>query len=218
MRTGAKWTLLAVLVALGILVPFGIWGDHIDHWVEGYVGASRNQPVQAAWVLGGLLAGDILLPTPSSLISTACGAICGFLPGMLASWIGMNFACLFGYLLGRFASHSRIRRMMGESSMLALERISAQRGSWFLVVTRPIPVLAEAAVLFAGLGKLSPRQFARMTLPANLGISAVYAAIGATASSASGFLWAFLLAMLLPGLLMLARSRKQEPESAGKRP
>jgi uncharacterized membrane protein YdjX (TVP38/TMEM64 family) len=207
MRTGVKWTILAVLVGLAILVPFGIWGDQIDHWVENYVASSRDQPAQAALVLGGLLAGDILLPTPSSLISTACGAICGFWPGLLTSWMGMNLACLFGYLLGRFASRSRIRRMMGESSMAALERISAKRGSWFIVLTRPVPVLAEAAVLFAGLGKAPPPQFARMVLASNLGISAVYAAIGATASSASGFLWAFLLAMVLPGLLMLLRSK-----------
>jgi uncharacterized membrane protein YdjX (TVP38/TMEM64 family) len=207
MRSGPKWTILVVLVALVILVPFGIWGQGIDRWVAGYIDASRDRPLQAAVVLGGLLAGDIVLPTPSSLISTACGSICGFWSGLLASWMGMNVACLCGYLLGRFAAGSRIRRMMGEPAMAALERLSLHRGPWFLVLTRPVPVLAEAAVLFAGLGRLPPREFVGLTAVANLGISAVYAGIGATASTASGFVWAFLLAMLLSGLFMLLGHR-----------
>jgi uncharacterized membrane protein YdjX (TVP38/TMEM64 family) len=205
MRTSAKWTILIAIVTLAILVPFGIWGDQIDAAVVDYIAASRNTRLEAALVLGGLLAGDIVLPTPSSIASTACGAICGFWPGMLASWMGMNLSCLIGYLLGRFASRSRVRRMMGESSMATLEHISAERGNWFIIVTRPVPVLAEAAVLFAGLGSMPLAQFARMTITANLGISMVYAYIGATATSASGFIWAFLLAMFLPGLLMLWR-------------
>jgi uncharacterized membrane protein YdjX (TVP38/TMEM64 family) len=204
MKTRVKWVLLTVVVLLAILVPFGIWGEQIDHAVERYLVAVRERPMQAAFVLSALLAGDIVLPTPSSLISTACGTICGFLPGMLASWVGMNMACLLGYLMGRFASGTRVRRMMGESSMATLERISARRGSWFLIVTRPVPVLAEAAVLFAGLGQMPAASFIRMSFSANLGISIVYAWVGATATDASGFLWAFLLAMGLPGLLMLA--------------
>jgi membrane protein DedA with SNARE-associated domain len=98
--------------------------------------------------------------------------------------------------------------VVGVENMTGLHRLGERYGSWAVVVTRPVPVLAEAAVVFAGFGRMSWPRFSLMTLAANLGISAMYAGIGAFAVTAHSFLAAFGGAIALPGLLMLVvRSR-----------
>ena len=59
-------------------------------------------------------------------------------------------------------------------------------------------ILAEAAVLFAGMGKMPFTRFILLSTLANLGVSAAYAAIGAFAAGVNSFLLAFAGAMLLP--------------------
>ena len=62
-------------------------------------------------------------------------------------------------------------------------------GEWVIVVSRPIPVLAEASVLFAGLSGMPASRFLLLSTLSNLGISAVYAAVGAFSASTNSFLF-----------------------------
>jgi hypothetical protein len=50
-----------------------------------------------------------------------------------------------------------------------------------LVITRGLPVLAEAAVLWMGCTQLAWRRFLPAVVLSNLGIAAVYSALGQTA-------------------------------------
>ncbi len=56
----------------------------------------------------GLLASDILLPIPSSIVGTLLGARLGFWAGLIAIWTGLMAGNILGYLLARFAP-SRIK-------------------------------------------------------------------------------------------------------------
>jgi hypothetical protein len=72
------------------------------------------------------------------------------------------------------------------------------------VVCRPVPVLAEASVILAGLVHTSWRRFLFLTATSNLGIAAAYAAIGAFSMSVGSFTLTFVGAIALPALTMLA--------------
>jgi membrane protein DedA with SNARE-associated domain len=76
-------------------------------------------------------------------------------------------------------------------------------GHWALILFRPVPVLAEASVFFAGLSRMSRTRFLALVALSNLGISAVYAATGAFSASRDTFLYAFAGAVALPGLGLL---------------
>ena len=76
------------------------------------------------------------------------------------------------------------------------------------MAARPIPVLAEASVLGAGLSRLPFRRFALLTTLANLGIAAVYSAAGAFAAGTGSLLLAFAGALLLPATVMLLTRRR----------
>ena len=67
-----------------------------------------------------------------------------------------------------------------------------------LCLTRPVPVLSEAAAVMAGAGGLPLRQFLLATGLANLGIAVCYAILGAAAQDAGGFLLVFAASLTVP--------------------
>jgi uncharacterized membrane protein YdjX (TVP38/TMEM64 family) len=149
----------------------------------------------------GLLASDIFLPIPSSIVSTAAGVLLGFWRGTAAIWAGMMAACLLGYATGMRAS-GMARRFVGPDGLARVEALAEKYGDWTIALCRPIPVLAEASVIFAGLVQTPFRRFAALTAASNLGVAIGYAAVGAFSMTMDSFLFAFLGSLLLPAIAM----------------
>ena len=59
-----------------------------------------------------------------------------------------------------------------------MRQVSDQYGPSGLVLTRAMPVFAEATVLIAGIHRLSWRRFMPAVLLSNLGIAIAYSALG----------------------------------------
>jgi uncharacterized membrane protein YdjX (TVP38/TMEM64 family) len=209
-RSVLRWSLLAGLVFAIILVPFFLFGHQLETWTESFVSSATGYPGWIAVVLGSLLAVDILLPLPSSLISTAAGFLLGLVRGLLTSWIGMTASCIIGFWLGKRYGCSVACKIVGEKELERLEALSRRVGSWVIVISRPVPVLAEAAVLFAGISGIPIGRFLLLTISSNLGISAVYAAVGALSANANSFLLAFAGSILIPFVAMLLSKMYQD--------
>ena len=201
MRPAARWTLLTILALAVILVPFAIWEASITAWVQQILRDEQSRPLLAS-ILGGLLAVDVLLPIPSSLISTAAGYAFGILGGTLISWCGMTAGALLGYGLGGKPARALTRRFVGDAELSRAQAAFERWGAWALVVSRATPVLAEASVVFAGVAGMDWRRFLLLVAPANLAVSFVYAAVGALALETNSFLLAFIGAILLPGVAL----------------
>jgi uncharacterized membrane protein YdjX (TVP38/TMEM64 family) len=195
---GKGWILLGGATLALILVPFILWGAAIEHGFDAFVQTAGDRSWVTAAVLGGLLASDVLLPIPSSLVSTSSGLMLGFIAGTLVSLAGMTVSCLAAYWLGMRGGRPLGRRLIGEREIARLESFHHRFGDWLIIVARPVPVLAEASTLFAGMGRMAFHRYLSMTLLANLGISAAYAAVGAFAGTRHSFLLAFAGAILLP--------------------
>ena len=186
-----------------ILIPFFLWEEPILAWFETWRTATPSAAVAA--LLAALLAADILLPVPSSLVSTAAGALLGFVPGALVSWAGMTAGSLIGYALGRGAASSA--RWLPGADRARLEHARARYCDWVVIVFRSVPVLAEASAVFAGASGMARGRFLTLAALANLGISLAYAGAGAFAAGRESFLLAFAAAVALPGLAMLLLRR-----------
>ena len=115
----------------------------------------------------------------------------------------MTVGCAIGYAFGAKAAGAA-RRMVGEDGLARASTVMDRHGSWALVVCRPIPVLAESSVVFAGLVHSPVQSFAWMTTLSNLGIALAYAAVGAYSMEVQSFLLTFVAALALPGIAMLA--------------
>ena len=185
-----------------ILVPFALLGERITESTEAFV-ASKPAWWTAALVLGGLLAADVVLPIPSSFISTAAGALLGMAGGAITSWLGMSVGCLVGYWIGMRAGRPGARRAVGVKDLARVERAAKRWGDAVLLVFRATPVLAEASVVFAGMVRVPVGRFVALTSLSNLGISAVYAAIGAYAATVDAFVLAFLGAIVVPAIALV---------------
>jgi uncharacterized membrane protein YdjX (TVP38/TMEM64 family) len=169
-------------------------------------------PTLAATAIAALLAFDVLLPVPSSIVSTAAGVLLGFAPGTAIVWSGMMAGCLVAYALGARASRAA-QRLVGVESIARARALAARYGDWTIVICRPVPVLAEATVIVAGLVGAPMRRFLALTAMANFGIAAGYAAVGAFAMRVDSFVVAFVGALLIPavalGMARLASDRRE---------
>lgn len=193
------WTILLA----AILIPFFMFGSKIEAWTESLMKENSTTRPAAALLMAALLASDILLPVPSSLASTACGYFAGILYGTLLSFAGMTISSIAGYWLGRKPGAFAFSRTLGEPEIKKLHRMNSLYGPWLLVIARPVPVLAEASVFFAGLSGMRFRHFLVLVSLSNLGISAAYATVGSIAANMNTFLLAFGASILLPLVFML---------------
>lgn len=188
--------LTAILVA--IIVPFCLFGDAVDAWTESLIAHADAHRQTTGLLLALLLASDIVMPVPSSLASTACGMTLGFFGGFAASFAGMTASAVAGHAIGRYASESA-RRLIGRRESDTLESFQRRQGIWLLLALRPVPVLAEASVVFSGLSREPFLRVFGVTALGNAMVSLVYAALGAWGRSTNAFLAAFVASMLLTG-------------------
>lgn len=198
----SRLPLAGLLLLAVILIPFFIWEDVILAWTTAFTTTPGNATA-AGVAIAALLASDIVLPIPSSLLSTAAGVLLGFVPGTLVSWLGMTAGSLAGYALGASSSP----RWLSPADRERLERARSKYGDWIVIVFRPVPVLAEASCVFAGAAAMPWRRFSLLAALANLGISLAYAATGAFAAGRESFLLAFAGAICIPALAMLLLRR-----------
>jgi uncharacterized membrane protein YdjX (TVP38/TMEM64 family) len=197
-----RWFVILLTLVLFIVVPFVLLEDEFARLGERIAqGGGSNWSVGLA--IAALLGGDVFLPVPSSVVSAAAGVLLGFWKGALAVWTGMNVSCLIGYVLG--ARSSRLAgRFVGVASLARASALAERFGNVAIVVCRPIPVLAEATVILAGVVKAPPGRVFALSAAANLGVAAGYAAIGAYAMRMDSFLLAFAGSLAVPGVALLA--------------
>lgn len=190
---------LAGVLALLIILPFLLWGEAAETWVDQFL---SNQT--SLWLLGAaiflLLAADIALPIPSSVVATASGAFLGIGLGTLVSAGGLTAGVLAGLLIGRHYGRPACRAFVGAEEYDRLERYFRSHGNLILVLMRPVPVLAEASVISAAsLGTPIKGAIAYTTL-ANLGVAFAYACLGAWAADRGTFLLVFLASLAPPAV------------------
>jgi uncharacterized membrane protein YdjX (TVP38/TMEM64 family) len=202
-----RWAIVWILLIGLVLVPFLLFEQQFNAFAEHITRDGTSKRVVGGAIFA-LLALDVFLPVPSSIVSTASGALLGFWLGSAVVWGGMMVGCLVGYAIGARGAEAA-RRFIGDDGVARASRLMQRYGDLTIVLCRPVPVLAEASVVFAGLVRANHGRFVRLTAAANLGIAAGYAAVGAFSRrlDSYSFLIAFLGALLLPGLFILL-SRK----------
>lgn len=196
-----RWVILWVLLIGLVLIPFFLFESQFNELAARMTEGGTPRALVAAGVLA-LLALDVFLPVPSSIVSTGAGVLLGFWQGAAVVWLGMMAGCAVGYALG-FRGSGAAGRLVGTESLERAGQLMARYGDLTIVLCRPVPVLAEASVVFAGLVRAPFGRFARLTALSNLGIALGYTAFGAFSMRLDSFLVAFVGALLLPGIVML---------------
>jgi uncharacterized membrane protein YdjX (TVP38/TMEM64 family) len=112
-----------------------------------------------------LLAVDVLLPIPSNIIMIAHGALFGTLVGTLLSLAGSMAAAAAGFWIGRRGGPLLAMAVPADERVRA-NAILERWGVLAIVVSRPLPLLAETITVLAG---ASPLGWGRAMVAALLG-------------------------------------------------
>ncbi|HEV3484443.1 MAG TPA: hypothetical protein VG106_03480, partial [Vicinamibacterales bacterium] len=109
-----RWALLWVIVVAVVLVPFFLFEEQFNAFAADLTGGGTS-PAIAGAAIAALLTFDVLLPVPSSIVSTGAGVLLGFALGAAVVWLGMMAGCLVAYMLGARASGAAQRFVGAES-------------------------------------------------------------------------------------------------------
>ena len=134
-----------------------------------------------------LLASDLLLPIPSSILGTILGSQLGLLQGWLWTWLGLCAGNLFGYGLGRLWPQKQDFRKEEIPTLFVL------------LISRPVPVLAEALTLACGAMRMPFIHFVVVMGVGNLFYAFGLAGIGATLLPEQHFGFGIFIVLVLFG-------------------
>ncbi len=129
-----------------------------------------------------LLVVDVVLPVPSSVVMMTHGALFGVPIGMALSVIGSLGSFALGFALGR-RGESVVRRVVPEEERRRADRFLLRWGPVGVVLSRPVPMLAETVSFMAGASPLRWRAALGAAALGCVPAAAVYAVAGALAAS-----------------------------------
>lgn len=207
----------ALIVVLALLIPVLVLGLAFEERVQSWVTADWSPSARFGAIVAAL-SSDILLPVPSSGVSTYAGGTLGVVAGTVASWAGMTLGAVGGFALARWLGRPFAERFGGED-VAAIDSFAERYGAALLILTRPLPLIAEACVLVSGSSQMAFRRFLPPVLIANLVISTVYAAAGAYFQGREVLPQAVIASVILPlGVALVVRRAWQRSVSDPQRP
>ena len=205
MKSFLKPVIVVALVVAVPVLPFLFLGEKFEDRVSTWVRDEVPVEHRVAIVIG-VLATDIFLPVPSSAVSTWAGGVLGFGPALVSSWIGMTVGSVVGFGLARLFGSRFALLFAQDTDLEALRGTTQKYGPVTLLVTRPLPILAEATVLLMGASRLSWRRFIWPVVSGNLLVSAVYSVCGVISEEYDSLLPAAIVSGMLPlGVALFAR-------------
>lgn len=209
--------LLLALAAVAVpAVPWAIWGTRLDRIVADWLDPLPSPPVLAAVEIG-VLAADIVLPVPSSVVATLGGAALGIVPGTACAWLGMMVGAAAGWALGRLGSGAVAAIDPADRRRLDHER--RRLGPYLVLLSRPLPLVAEAVALLAGGTRMPLREFLAAAAAGNLAVAAAWTAAGAVGGRGAALPPVLAAALVIPvAVAWFAVRRRRQPQPAADDP
>lgn len=139
----------------------------------------------AAFTGVALLVVDVVLPVPSSVVMVAHGALFGIVAGAALSMAGSLAAFAVAFALGRRGAGA-VARVVHDEDRRRADLLLCDWGLVAIVLTRPIPMLAEMVGFAAGASALRWRAAFAAAALGCLPASVLYAIAGAAATRVAG--------------------------------
>ncbi len=202
-----RLTLLFIVLACGVIIPFALWGDRFDaHFTEAGTVSWLGNFGAWAWAAGmGLLVADILLPIPGTVVMSALGYMYGGALGGLVSSAGSFLAGAVAFQACRLFGKHAAQRILGDAELARGIHLFADCGGWIVALSRWMPVVAEVVACMAGLTRMPARAFYLALAAGSLPLGFTYAAIGEVGNTQPKL--AIGLSIILPAVLWMLMRR-----------
>jgi uncharacterized membrane protein YdjX (TVP38/TMEM64 family) len=132
----------------------------------------------------------------------AHGALFGVVLGTLLSLLGSTGAAVFGFWIGRHGG-KLLERLVTAEERARANRLLERWGILAIIVTRPIPLLAETVAIMAGASPLGWGRTILAALAGSLPPALLYALTGASAGRFQNTALMFLFVLLITGIFWL---------------
>lgn len=205
------WLLAAVAGAIiaSKLILENVMGINLEAMAERWISSAGTG---SAAVLVGLLAADLFLPIPSSLVMVLSGAAFGVAGGSALSLVGSVGGEWLGFELVRRYGVTASRRIVGDDELARMRAMMARHGAAAVVVTRALPVVMETMSVVAGLSAMSRWTFLASSLIGTLPVVVVYAYAGAVSRATSSVAPAVIMLVAVAGAAWVWYRARMAPE------
>jgi uncharacterized membrane protein YdjX (TVP38/TMEM64 family) len=174
----------ALIVASKLLVE-DVLGMNFEPAVANWLA----QPgASGAVLIIALLAADVFLPVPSSIIMVLSGAAFGVLWGAVFALIGSIAGEWLGFELVRKYGRHASRRIANDEDIDRVNYFFERYGALAVIVTRPLPIVMETMSLVAGLSRMRREVFLAASFVGTTPIVLVYAYAGAVSREVGSLL------------------------------
>ena len=162
-----------------------------------------------------LLTVDAVLPVPASLVMVASGALYGTLTGILLALLGRVLMALAGYAIGKRGG-LLVARLVPHDERDRADGLLRRWGLMAIVLTRPVPLLAETMTILAGVSKIGWGRVALAALVGSVPEAVLYAGSGALAHNVEESVLIWVALLLLAGTLwIIGRWADHRPAAPG---
>ncbi len=194
---------------LGVFILIFVFAEAIGFNFMDQVAQMDSMLLPLAALVGlALLAGDVFLPVPASLIMIAFGSLFGLVGGTLLSLVGGVLAALLGYGLGRMGK-ARFAKWFGRAALDEGNKLFERHGLWAVIISRPIPLISETVAVVAGSADYNFRRMVLGSVVGTFPAAIIYAWAGTTLHSDSLGIWPFLIVFAIASaLFLIGRFRK----------
>ncbi len=179
-----RLVIIIVAMVLGFSVLFVVadqfgWLEHdfVEQHLSAIQGSGAGQALVVTAIIG-LLAVDLVLPVPSSIIMALSGKLLGFLPGGLVAFAGAMLAAAIGFYGCRLGGQRVFDRLVGAADAENISAWFRRYGVYAIILSRPVPMLTEILSCLAGLSKVRARIFFAASILGTLPICFVYSYFG----------------------------------------
>lgn len=198
MKSAAKAAVFLLILFAIPIVPFLWLGESFEQsLLDALRQSTASRTTMAGWIVG-LLAADMFLPVPSSAVITYAGGGLGLVWGAAISWLGLSLGAAGGFGLARLFGEPLVSRFSERDDVSRMRDFARRHGPQAILLTRALPILAEACVLMLGAGRMDWRRFLVPMLVSNGLLSLTYAACGAYFRDSAAFPLAIIASGAVP--------------------
>lgn len=100
------------------------------------------------------------VPFPAELLAVCAGAVFGTIQGSMIIWLGAMIGAILAFSISRGLGRSLVSQLLSEAQFVALDKWTREQGTFTLLVSRFIPMIAFNLINYAaGLTRISVWTF-----------------------------------------------------------
>jgi uncharacterized membrane protein YdjX (TVP38/TMEM64 family) len=190
-----KRIIIPLLISIASVSLVFVFFENIETYFHDVLSNSKEDINRFALLSFVILASDIILPVPSSIVMFMNGLVLGVVSAFFISLTASLLSSLLGYYIGKKTSFNT-KDVDGKAS-----RIISKYGNLALIVSRGIPILSESISYTAGFNKLKIKNYIIFNIIGYIPVCLIYSLFGAMGKGENMFLISFSLSILISGLI-----------------